>query len=300
VDDVIEPTRSVVELLGRSVEGAAASLSEVLSEVLRHFAASGEGASQAWHLVESLPGFHPDMIAFQLAPSGPLALVVQTKTADPMAERHPVGPDTDTRTVADEADIARVADFVTQLAEEASVPSGEALEVLHFVVRGALAERRRTVGARQELVASLTPSLAELDPVPHAAVEQARRLAALRSELLASGAFTYESLADGRGATPAAVRQFVSRARARNELFTVSHDGETLVPSFLLDAELSPRLRLRPIIETLRAAGEDGWALWAWFLTPSGWLGGQRPLDLVDDNPTMVAEAAQRRVSNAA
>ncbi len=178
--------------------------------------------------------------------------------------------------------------------------ASDTLDVLHLVVSGALAERRRAVEIQGELADRLTPSLAQLDPVPRAAVEQARRLAALRTDLLVSGAFTYGALAEGRGAALPAIRQFVRRARDRNELFTVSHDNETLVPAFLLDEHLATKPAVVQAIAPLRNVGEDGWALWAWFVTPSGWLGGRRPAEVLDEAPALVVEAAIRRASNAA
>jgi hypothetical protein len=45
---------------------------------------------------------------------------------------------------------------------------------------------------------------------------------------------------------------------------------------------------------------EDGWALWAWFATPSSWLGGRVPADVLETEPEVVAEAARQRAAAAA
>ena len=153
---------------------------------------------------------------------------------------------------------------------------------------------------RQTLTDDLTPTLAELDPVPHASIEQAKRRARLRTKLLASGAFTHPAIAEGRGQSITAARQWVHRARERAAIFTVKHDGETLVPAFLLDQDLEPRPQFAPAITALRAVGEDGWALWAWFTLPSGWLDGRVPAEHALVDADAVTRAAERRASNAA
>jgi len=45
---------------------------------------------------------------------------------------------------------------------------------------------------------------------------------------------------------------------------------------------------------------EDGWALWAWFATPSAWLGGRIPSELLGTDPQLVAESARQRAAAAA
>lgn len=155
-------------------------------------------------------------------------------------------------------------------------------------------------GVRSTLVADMVPDFGQLDPVPHATVEQARRLAALKARLLESGAFTIRALADGWDVGVPTARKRVARARDRGEVFTVVHDGEVLLPAFLLDGQMQIRGELAEAIRVLADAGEDGWAAWAWLTSPSGWLDGSVPADLAASDPTAVAVAAQRRTSNAA
>ena len=157
--------------------------------------------------------------------------------------------------------------------------AGSDVEGLSPALAAVVAHRAKIAGSFDRLVAQLTPSLLELDPIPHAMIAQAKRRAALRTELLASGAFTYKALAEGRNTSQPTIRQWVRRARERHELFTVDHDNETLVPAFLLDEDLNPHPELHSVISTLVDAGEDGWGLWAWFTHPSTWLDGKVPLD---------------------
>lgn len=160
--------------------------------------------------------------------------------------------------------------------------------------------RDRVAASFDTLVGALMPTLSEMDPVPYAIVQQAQRRAALRTELLASGAYTYRALAEGRAMKDTAVRQWVRRARERYDLFTVGHDNETLVPAFLLDADLMPRPEFRQVIEVLIEAGEGTWGLWAWFTHPTSWLDGAVPAVLITQEPEAVLEAARNRASNAA
>jgi len=159
--------------------------------------------------------------------------------------------------------------------------------------------RERVASNFDTLVGQLMPSLSEVDPVPYAIVQQAQRRAALRTELLASGAYTYRSLAEGRAMSGPAVRQWVRRARERYDLFTVEHDNETLVPALLLDADLAPRPEFRSAVQVLAEAGEDGWGLWAWLVHPTPWLDGAVPAVLLFEQPDVVLDAARRRASNA-
>jgi hypothetical protein len=176
-------------------------------------------------------------------------------------------------------------------------------EVLRFVFRSLQVARiheRRAAHARRELADVLAPSLDDVAPVPRATIEQARRLAALRAALLAGGAWTTAALAEAHDMTPNNARQWIHRHRKAGRIFTVTHEGEALVPAFLMDERLEPRPAAQAPIRALRAAGEDGWGMWAWFVSPSGWLGGQVPADLLDTDPGGVAQAAERRATAAA
>jgi hypothetical protein len=184
---------------------------------------------------------------------------------------------------------------VGEVAENAKISENEVRNVVYRVVQGGLLQEHKAHSVRRDLARALGPTLAEIDPVPHATVEQARRLAKLRASLLRQGAFPTSAIAKGREMNRDAARQWISRARNQNRLFTVAHDGETLVPSFLLDDKLEPRSQLQAPISALRKAGEDGWALWAWFASPSPWLGGETPGDLVESDPERVTEAARQR-----
>jgi hypothetical protein len=140
-----------------------------------------------------------------------------------------------------------------------------------------------------------------IDPVPWAAVEQARRLAEHRQRLLASGAFTTEALRQMRGdKSQEATRTWISRRRKEGTLFTVDHEGTALVPAFQLLPDGSTRPGLGPALRVLLDARLGGWELWTWFTARTPWLSGRAPQDLMDDDPESVTRAAESFVSNLA
>lgn len=186
------------------------------------------------------------------------------------------------------------------VADETDISESQVRNLLYRLVQAGLLQERRAPEARQELARALGPSLADLDPVPYATVEQARRLAALRASLLREGALSTAAIAEARGMTPNNARQWISRHRRSQRLFTVTHEGETLVPAFLLDEELEPKPGATEAIKALREAGEDGWALWAWFATPSAWLSGRVAAEVLDTDPELVAKSARQRAASAA
>lgn len=186
------------------------------------------------------------------------------------------------------------------VADEATVSEAEVRNKVYRVFQAGVLQGRRAGAARRELARVLGPWLDELDPVPYATVEQARRLAALRASLLQDGAWSTAAIANARGITTSNARQWVSRHRKAHRIFTVTHEGESLVPAFLVDDELEPRPAAREPIRLLHEAGEDGWALWAWFATPSAWVGGRTPSGLLASAPDLVAEAARQRAAAAA
>jgi len=181
---------------------------------------------------------------------------------------------------------------------EADMPESDVRNLLFLLLQAGKLQERRAPAARRDLAKVLGPSLADLDPVPYATVEQARRLAALRIFLLRRGALSTAAIADARGITPNNARQWVLRNRKAYRIFTVSY-GETLVPAFLFDEEFEPRPEIQEPIRALRQAGEDGWALWAWFATPSPWVGGRVPAALLSTDPELVAESARQRAASA-
>lgn len=126
------------------------------------------------------------------------------------------------------------------------------------------------------LTAMTTASIPAL-PEPNAVLAQRRSV--LRRHLLASGVLSNKDIAERRGITESSARTFVARERDKHRLFTVKHDGRALVPGFLLDAD-GQRTAIAAAVEVLVPLGLDGWELWSWLASPSGWLSGEVPADV--------------------
>lgn len=150
--------------------------------------------------------------------------------------------------------------------------------------------------ARSQLIHAAIRS--GLDLVPPASLEQARRMAAVRDRLLATPAFTYDTLAELRNdATVSATRTWVSRRRDAREMFTVSDHQRTVIPAFQFDETGRLRDELAPLIGTLVDAGVDGWPLWLWLTSTTGWLSGAIPEQVAATDPARALFAAQRFVA---
>lgn len=150
---------------------------------------------------------------------------------------------------------------------------------------------------RHDLVARLSPSVATLDPVPGAMVEQARRLALWRAELMERGALDLDAFANGWVVSADAARKRIQRHEDRRALFTVTYGGRSWVPAFLLDEHLEPRPELAGPIAALRDGGDSGFSLWTWLVTPSTWLDGRIPEQFAREDPDAVTAAAARAIA---
>jgi len=143
--------------------------------------------------------------------------------------------------------------------------------------------------------------VAEVDPVPAETRAQTQRLARQRERLLATGAYTTDALGELRGdAKSTNTHTWLSRRRKANALFTVTHDGNTLVPAFQLDGDGRPRKGIAEVLDALAPARLGEWATWTWFTSATPWLGGAVPSEVLAEDPSRVARAAARFASNAA
>lgn len=109
------------------------------------------------------------------------------------------------------------------------------------------------------------------------ALLQLRRRAKVRAELVASPCFTYESLAELRGATVNATRFAVHKASAAHTLLLVANDERTLIPAFQFTTGGDPRPEIEALLRPLLGAGMEPWNAWAWLTQPAALLGGQVP-----------------------
>jgi hypothetical protein len=177
--------------------------------------------------------------------------------------------------------------------EVRGVSRHEVLEALHLHAEVQVVKAAHTADVRDSLVRTLMGKGVSL--VPPASLAQAQRLAAHRDALLATPVYTHESLQQMRGDTRASsTRTWLSRRKDARELFTVKHDGRTIIPAFQLDADAEPRPELQPVLQTLIEAGVQSWALWTWLTSPTSLLSGEIPEQLVRSTPQRVLRAARR------
>ncbi|WP_323792715.1 hypothetical protein [Nocardioides sp.] len=112
---------------------------------------------------------------------------------------------------------------------------------------------------------------------------QIARQARVRVELLGTPWFTYETLAEARGATVDAPRFAVHRDARDRRLLVVSEGDRTLVPAFQLTEAGALRADLERALAPLLAAEMDAWKAWAWLTRPAALLGGAVPAEAVRD-----------------
>ncbi|MFP5284653.1 MAG: hypothetical protein ACLGI9_02845, partial [Thermoanaerobaculia bacterium] len=141
----------------------------------------------------------------------------------------------------------------------------------------------------ERLIESMLPPT-----VPSTArVLQARRNALAREALLQEfGALTSAEVADLAGSRAANKAALANRWKQEGRIFPITHHGQTLFPSYQFDSNGQPWPVIAEILSTLGQQSRD-WELAIWFVSSSGWLGGRRPVDLLEDDPAAVAKAAR-------
>jgi hypothetical protein len=96
-------------------------------------------------------------------------------------------------------------------------------------------------------------------------------------------------LAGSKAENPSAL---ASRWRKEGRIFTVQVDSSARYPGF----QLGQRGRPLPVIaEVLKAFGGrlSGWELALWFTGAHDWLGGMRPVDVLETDADQVVAAAR-------
>jgi hypothetical protein len=141
----------------------------------------------------------------------------------------------------------------------------------------------------------------DIPPAPpmldRAAIEQARLVRLARDHLASNEpSVDYAGLAEGRGGTILAARQWVKRQRGTGRLFVVDHGNGTLIPSFQLDEVFDLNRHVAPVIHALVDFGMHGWAIWQWFTASNPWIDA-RPVDVIG---TPALEAAVRGLTGPA
>lgn len=109
-------------------------------------------------------------------------------------------------------------------------------------------------------------------------LRQATRRQALRERLL-EDALTPADIAARQGVgLPAAERWMADEAAAQRLVVVSTVDG-LRVPSMLIDDEGRLRPGFEQVLRPLRIL--SAWATWTWLATPTGWLSGSIPAELI-------------------
>ncbi len=116
---------------------------------------------------------------------------------------------------------------------------------------------------------------------------RARQAARLES---ARGAFLKEFCTSGES------EKGYELLRLERKILTLESQGVSYVPSFQFDETGLPRPTIAEVIAILGKDTSD-WGVALWFTGANGWLDGQRPIDLLADNPKEVIQAAEHEAA---
>jgi hypothetical protein len=149
----------------------------------------------------------------------------------------------------------------------------------------------RAAAEAEDLAAAMTPDL----PIPTPpTVLQARRNAEARAALLQEfGALTAAEVAELAGSEAKNTSALAGRWRREGRLMAVEHHGTLYYPGFQFDGSGKPKPVVAEVIRYLGAPDATPWQQAIWFTSANGWLGGRRPVDLLDDEGNAVVAAAQ-------
>jgi hypothetical protein len=144
----------------------------------------------------------------------------------------------------------------------------------------------------EDLTRAMTPDV----PVPAPAVVlQARRNAEARTALLNDfGGLTAAQVAELSGSEARNRSALAGRWRREGRLLAVDHHGRTYYPGFQFDPDGQPRPVVAEVLEHLGGPSMTPWQQALWFTTANGWLDGRRPVDVLDDDPEAIVDAARQ------
>jgi len=161
------------------------------------------------------------------------------------------------------------------------------IRALRQTVRTALSESERDEQVIEVLLQDVEPTLMGAEHMLQLRMKAEARATFLQEVRLLGSAGVGELL----GSTARNTSAMASRLKREGKLFAVTHRGVDLYPADqIVDGAPSPAI---PVI--LDAFSSDSpWALALWLHAPCGWLGGEKPLDLLATEPDRVIEAARR------
>lgn len=148
--------------------------------------------------------------------------------------------------------------------------------------------------AMQRLAEAMAPVSVVPTPVQ---VLQAQRNAAAREGMLQEfGAFTSSDLGERAGSKATNKVALAHRWKTDGRIFSVQYRGTNYFPGFQFDEEGQPLPVMTEILQVLGTVRAP-WEIALWFTGADGWLGGQRPVDLLVTAPERVLEAAKHEAA---
>ncbi len=148
--------------------------------------------------------------------------------------------------------------------------------------------RREDLKQMEEMISAMMPRTTVPLPVE---VLQARRNAEARMALFKEfGALTSAQVGEMAGSKSPNRAALAHKWKSDRRIFSVPHQGVNYFPGFQFTQDGQPR----PVIGAVLAAvpGWSPWEIGLWFTSRSGFLGGRRPVDLLDSDPDAVVRAA--------
>jgi hypothetical protein len=164
-----------------------------------------------------------------------------------------------------------------------------------IALTSAIEEWSRQQGSYRDVLEALAPK--DRGSLTAAAVLQARRNAEARRDFLEEfPALTSTEVADAANSRAANRASLANRWRDEGKVFAVRLGDQQLYPAFQFDDHGRPLEVIARVLEHLREGDLTDWQTALWFRSPTGWLGGRRPFDLLTDRPDAVVEAAAHEV----
>jgi hypothetical protein len=143
---------------------------------------------------------------------------------------------------------------------------------------------------------TLAEELMPSGPLPTVGqVWQAQRNAEARWQLFSEfGAYTSQEIGERRSRA-SNKHALANRWRSEGKVFAVEHGGQLVYPGFQFDPEtLAPQPVVANVLEALPRDALSDWEVALWWTAGNGWLGGRRPVDVIDDDPSVLAGAAAK------
>lgn len=159
-------------------------------------------------------------------------------------------------------------------------------------------QQRQERESLERLVEALVPRT----PVSPRLLREAAMLVKARSAVLESGDWlTAAEIAQLAGFSTRNPSAQPNKWKKQGLIFAISHHGVDYFPGYGLDQEANfrPVKAMASVIDIL-GDHKDAWGMAYWFRSDNGFLGGQRPQDMLATEPERVIEAARDEVQGIA